>query len=87
MWLQAIVVVSAYEIDSNIQYEFIGASSWRAKLNMKQGRGVKREYLKNKDIQYVKDKYGITVNDDQADAMCIFEAYWIDKEQTEINWE
>ena len=42
MWLQAVIVVTAYEIDSNIEYEFVGASAWRAALKIKQGRGVKR---------------------------------------------
>jgi len=31
---------------------------------MKQGRGVKRDQVKNQDIQYVQDKYSIKVNDD-----------------------
>ena len=86
MWLQAVIVVAAYQIDSNIEYEFVGASEWRAALKIKQGRGVKRQILKPQDIQYVKDKYGITVNDDQADAICIFDAYW-QKFDNEINWE
>lgn len=86
MWLQAVIVVAAYEIDSKIQCDFINASEWRAALNMKQGRGIKRETLKQKDIQYVQDKYNIKVNDDQADAICIFDAYW-QKSKNEINWE
>ena len=86
MWLQAIIVVAAYQIDSNIEYEFVGASEWRAALKIKQGRGVKRQILKPQDIQYVKDKYGITVNDDQADAICIFNAYY-EKFDNQINWE
>ena len=86
MWLQAVIVVAAYEIDPKIQYDFINASEWRAALNMKQGRGIKRETLKQKDIQYVQDKYNIKVNDDQADAICIFDAYW-QKSKNEINWE
>ena len=53
MWLQAVIVISAYEIDSNIEYEFIEASAWRAALKMKQGRGIKRDTLKPQDIQYV----------------------------------
>ena len=85
MWLQAIIVVAAYEINPSIECEFIGASTWRAALNIKQGRGIKREALKPKDIQYVYNKYKITVNDDQADAICIFDAYW--KNNNEINWE
>lgn len=86
MWLQAAIVIAAHEIDSKIQCEFIGASSWRAVLKMKQGRGMKRDTLKPQDIQYVKDKYSITVNDDQADAICIFDAYY-EKFDNQINWE
>ena len=86
MWLQAIIVITAYEIDSNIEYQFVGASTWRAALKIKQGRGVKRQVLKPQDIQYVQNKYNIQVNDDQADAICIFDAYW-QKFDNEINWE
>lgn len=86
MWLQAVIVVAAYEIDPKIQCEFIGASSWRAALKIKQGRGIKRESLKQQDIQYVQNKYNIKVNDDEADAICIFDAYW-ETIDNEINWE
>ena len=86
MWLQAAIVISAYQIDSFIQFEFIGATEWRAALKMKQGRGIKRPSLKSQDIQYVKDKYNIIVNDDEADAICLFDAYW-QKFDNEINWE
>ena len=87
MWLQAAVVLAAYEINPKIKYDFIGASTWRAALKMKQGRGIKRETLKPQDIKYVEDKYSIKVqNDDQADAICIFDVYW-EKNDNEINWE
>lgn len=84
MWLQAAIGIAAYEIDPQIQCEFIGASSWRAQLKIKQGRGVKRNQLKPQDIQYVKNKYNIQVNDDEADAICIFDAYWL--KQQDFNW-
>lgn len=86
MWLQAVIVVAAYEVNPKIECEFINASQWRAALKIKQGRGIKREQLKPQDIQYVKNKYNITVNDDQADAICIFDAYW-QKFDNAINWE
>lgn len=86
MWLQAAIVLAAYEIDPKIEYDFIGASEWRAALKIKQGRGIKRQQLKPQDIQYVQNKYNILVNDDQADAICIFDAYW-QKNNNEINWE
>lgn len=86
MWLQAAIIIAAYEINSSIQYEFIAAVEWRAALKMKQGRGIKRDALKPQDIQYVQDKYNITLNDDQADAICLFDAYW-QEFNNEINWE
>lgn len=86
MWLQAAIVIAAFEINPKIQCEFIGASSWRARIKIHQGRGIKRDNLKNQDIDYVKNKYNIVVNDDQADAICLFDAYWIHFDN-EINWE
>ena len=86
MWMQAATVIGAYEINSKIQFIFINPSQWRAALKIKQGRGVKRQILKQQDINYVKDKYNINVNDDEADAICLFDAYFI-KFDNEINWE
>ena len=86
MWLQGIVVMATYEVNPKIEYDFIGASTWRAALKIKQGPGIKRNNLKPQDIQYVKNKYNITVNDDEADAICIFDAY-NEKFNNEINWE
>ena len=86
MWLQAVIVVAAYQVDSSIECQFIGASTWRAALKIKQGRGVKRQALKPQDIQYVQNKYHIQVNDDEADAICIFDAY-CQKFDNEINWQ
>jgi len=38
-------------------------------------------------MDYVFNKYNLKVNDDEADAICIFDAYNIkDKEKNEINW-
>lgn len=86
MWLQAAIAIAAHQINPKIQFQFVGPSEWRAALKFKQGRGVKRDNLKSQDIQYVKDKYGINVNDDQADAMCLLDAY-SEKFDNEINWE
>lgn len=86
MWLQAVITISIYQINPKIECEFIGANQWRAALKIKQGRGIKRPQLKPQDIKYVQNKYGIKVNDDQADAICIFDAYW-EKSDNEINWD
>lgn len=86
MWLQAAVVIAAHELDPAIQYEFINTNEWRAALNIKQGRGIRRQQLKPQDIKYVQDKYHITVNDDIADAICILDAYHT-KINNQINWQ
>ena len=43
---------------------------------------MQKKYFEEED----EDKYNIKVNDDQADAICIFDAYWI-KSDNQINWE
>lgn len=86
MWLQAAIIIAAYETYSKIEYEFLAASEWRAALHMKQGAGIKRQYLKMQDIKYVQNKYQIKVNDDEADAICLMDAYYV-KADNEINWE
>lgn len=42
--------------------------------------------LKEADIEFVKETFGITVNDDEADAICIGYAQ-NNQESNEINWE
>lgn len=86
MWLQAAITIAAYETNSKIKCEYISPTEWRKTLKIKQGRGIKRQTLKKQDIEYVQKKYNITVNDDQADAICIFDAY-NDSINNEINWE
>lgn len=85
MWLQAAIVIAAYEVNPEIEFEFIPATTWRAALKFKQGRGVTRDMVKPQDVKYVEDKYGIKVNDDEADAICIFDVYW-QKFDNELNW-
>lgn len=62
--------------------KFYTASEWRSKCGIHTGPGVKRDSLKPKDIAFVKKEYGIDVNDDVADAICIGYAYLHDETQT-----
>lgn len=55
----------------NIKHTFFTASEWRSKCGIRTGRGIKRESLKPKDIEFVKNQFGIEVNDDVADAIGI----------------
>lgn len=74
-WLQGVVAIAAYEINPKIKIQYIQASSWRSKIGIKTGAGVKREELKQKDIEFVKEKYNLNVNDDIADAIGIYTSY------------
>lgn len=82
-WLQGVIAVAAYEINKEIEIEFIGASSWRSKLKI-QGKAVKREQQKLIDIKYVADKYNIHTMDDEADAIGILDAYDIQNPQPQV---
>ena len=76
-WLQGVIVVALYEINKDMEIEFIESSSWRSKIGIKTGRGVKRTTLKQADIDYVQTKYGISANDDICDAICLKDAYMV----------
>lgn len=73
-WLQGTVAIALYEYNKKIEIEFIMPNSWRSKIGIQTGRGIKRETLKIKDIEYVKNKYNISVNDDIADAIGILDS-------------
>ena len=71
MWLQAAIAFLVHDKYSKITIDYIYPSSWRAAIGIKTGRGIKRTSLKEADITFVEETFGITVNDDEADAICI----------------
>lgn len=71
MWMQAAVAFLIHDKYAAADLCFIYPSSWRSDCGIKTGRGVKRKVLKERDIQFVKEKFGILVNDDEADAIGI----------------
>lgn len=71
MWLQAGIAFMLHDNYKKLTLEFIYPSSWRAACGIKNGRGIKRENQKQKDIEFVKEKFNIDVNDDIADAIGI----------------
>ena len=87
MWLQAAVAFWIHDDMPSIDIDYIYPSSWRATLGIKNGRGIKRMTLKEADIEFVKNKYSIIVNDDEADAICIGLAQYQAQDNNEINWE
>lgn len=71
-----------------LKYTFFTPSEWRSKCGIHTGRGVKREVLKAKDIQFVQEQFDITVNDDIADAICIgFAGLGLKTNQTDNDFE
>lgn len=74
MWMQAAMVFMVHQNYPKVDLDYIYPSAWRKKIGIQTGRGLKRDGLKIKDIQHVFNKFGIRVNDDEADAICIGEA-------------
>lgn len=86
MWLQAGIAFMLHDEFKKLNLEYIYPSEWRAKCGIKNGRGVKRQSAKVLDVAFVKENYGVDVNDDIADAICIGHAEVL-KLEGEINWE
>lgn len=86
MWLQAAIAFMLHDFDKKIILEYVYPSTWRATIGIKNGRGIKRESLKQADIDFVKERYNISVNDDIADAICLGVSQ-LEPEKNEINWE
>ena len=70
LYLQAEIVKLIHDEFKTMQIEFLYPSQWRKACGIKQG-ATRRESLKPLDIAFVKKTYGIIVNDDEADAICI----------------
>ena len=75
MYLQGCIGMMLYKHFKHVQLEFLYPSSWRKVCGIKQGRGVQRTKQKQNDIDWVKQNFNITVNDDIADAIGLGYAY------------
>lgn len=67
-------VVYAWCINNQCDFNTIIPSQWRKQLKFIQGKGIKREQLKEQSIKYILDKYNLSVTNDEADAICIGDA-------------
>lgn len=75
MWLQAAINFLCHENYPNIKIEYVYPNEWRSWIGIKTGAGVHRESLKSKDIAWVQENFGLTLNDDEADAIGIVCGY------------
>ena len=64
-------MILGYCYAHGIRTEILGPSQWRSKLKFKQGAGVKRDDLKQQAMDYVLKEYGLEVDVDQSEAVCI----------------
>ena len=67
-------VIYAWCMNKGCEFNTIRPTVWRSAIGMKQGKSAKRAELKEQSIQYVRNKYGVDVTDDEADAICIGDA-------------
>ena len=58
----------------DIEIYIIEPSKWRSALRFKVGAGVKRDVLKEQAINYIKNKYGFELSEDECESVCINEA-------------
>lgn len=63
-------VVYGYCITNHCQFHTIRPTEWRKIVGIKQGK-KKRDELKEEAVKLVKELFGISVNDDQAEAILI----------------
>ena len=52
-------------------FNLILPSSWRSTIGIDGGKGTKRDEFKQRAMDWVKEKYGFDVSDDEAEAICI----------------
>lgn len=69
MFLQGAIAMMMHDKHPKVTIEYLYPSEWRKCCKIKTGRGVVRETVKQRDIRFVQEEFGITVNDDIADAI------------------
>ena len=70
MYLQAAIVIMLHDKHPKVQLELVYPGSWRSVCGIKTGRGVVRGTLKQADIKFANETYGLNItSDDQADAI------------------
>ena len=67
-------MIIGYAEAHNVQVHILLPSQWRKVLGYSQGAKVKRQELKQQSIDYVKNNFGLSLLEDECEAICINEA-------------
>ena len=67
--LQGMII--GYAEAHGVKTKIIRPTEWRAALGYRQGKGVKREELKQQSLDYVKNKYGFVRSEDENEAIAL----------------
>ena len=87
MFLQGAIAMMIHDNFPKVTIEYLYPSEWRKCCKIKTGRGVVRETVKQRDIRFVEETFGLKVNDDIADAIGLGYAYLHPNgEEETFNW-
>ena len=70
--LQGMII--GYAEAHKVKVHILTPTQWRSVLNYSQGPRVKRAELKKQSIEYIKNKYGFNVSEDEAEAIALNDA-------------
>lgn len=79
--------IISWAADNQVEFRFQLPSEWRKRVEIVQGPKTPREKLKQEAIDMVKEKFGIDVTDDEAEAVLIAHSVFCGVKSKDIDIE
>lgn len=79
--------IISWAADNQVEFMFQLPSEWRKRVEIVQGPKTPREKLKQEAIDMVKEKFGINVTDDEAEAVLIAHSVFYGVKSKDIDIE
>lgn len=79
--------IISWAADNQVEFRFQLPSEWRKRVEIVQGPKTPREKLKQEAIDMVKEKFGIDVTDDEAEAVLIAHSVFYGVKSKDIDIE
>lgn len=79
--------IISWAADNQVEFRFQLPSEWRKRVDIVQGPKTPREKLKQEAIDMVKEKFGINVTDDEAEAVLIAHSVFYGVKSKDIDIE